>query len=123
MPILGNNTILTVALSRGRRSDRLGFIVTKSLNLDKHCEVIANKAMVMVSRLFRALSTKRPEVLIQAYKSYTRLLLEYGTPVFSPYKRSVIEKLEKVQNSLAGKLVIGIKGAHLTANDVTNLTN
>lgn len=34
---------------------------------DKHCEVIANKAIVMAFRLFRDLSSKKPEVLIPAH--------------------------------------------------------
>lgn len=88
----------------------LGFLVTKNLDFDKHCEAIAIKGNMMVSKLFRALSTKKPEALICAYKSYVRPLLEYGTPVFSPYKRASIEKLEKVQNNFTRKLMIRMLG-------------
>lgn len=88
----------------------LGFVVTKSLSFDKHCELIANKATAMVFKLFRALSTSNSAVLLWAYKTYVRPLLEYGTPVFSPFKRRVIEMLERVQNCFTRKLMIRALG-------------
>ena len=45
-------------------------------------------------------------ILLRAFKTYIRPLLEYGTVIFCPHKRKVSDKLEKVQNSFTRKLFI-----------------
>lgn len=84
----------------------LGFIVSEDLSFDSHCEYIATKATRLIYNIFRALSTRKHEVLLQAYKTYVRPVLEYGTVVFCPFKKKSISKLESVQNSFTRKLMI-----------------
>uniref|UniRef100_A0A0N4WH65 RNA-directed DNA polymerase from transposon BS n=1 Tax=Haemonchus placei TaxID=6290 RepID=A0A0N4WH65_HAEPC len=88
----------------------LGFMVKPDLSFDSHCEMIAGKGLNAVHRLFRALTTRNPSVLLQAFKVYVRPLVEYGTVVFSPHKRKIIDKIEKVQNSFTRKLMIRVVG-------------
>ncbi|EYC28086.1 hypothetical protein Y032_0008g328 [Ancylostoma ceylanicum] len=88
----------------------LGFIVTKDLNFDQHCEQIAMKATGVMVKLFKVLTTRDSQVLLTAHKTYVRPLLEYGTVIFSPYKRKVVEELERVQNSFTRKLFIRTVG-------------
>ena len=83
------------------------FLLTNDLNFDQHCEQVATKAMRATYRLFKALTTRDSSVLLCAFKSYIRPLLEYGTVIFNPYKRKTIAKLEKVQNNFTRKLLIG----------------
>ena len=83
----------------------LGVLLTSDLTFDKHCQKIAAKAMGMLYRLFRALTTKDSAVLLLAYKTYIRPLLEYGTEIFNPSKRRLICSLERVQNSFTRKVM------------------
>lgn len=84
----------------------LGFLVNENLTFDKHCEMIALKASRLVYNLFRALTTKDSRILVRAFKTYVRPLLEYGTAVFNPHKRKLVKKIESVQNSFTRKVMI-----------------
>ncbi|EYC10973.1 hypothetical protein Y032_0053g2399 [Ancylostoma ceylanicum] len=77
---------------------------------DQHCEQIAAKAMGIMVKLFEALPTRNSVILLLAFKTYVRPLLEYGTVIFCPYKRKLVEKLEKVQNNSTRKLLIRTVG-------------
>ena len=88
----------------------LGFLINKDLTFESHCDQVASKAMGVVHNLFRSLSTRNTSVLIKAYKTYVRPILEYGTSVFSPHKKKSAVKLEKVQNSFTRKLLIRKEG-------------
>ncbi|EYC45182.1 hypothetical protein Y032_0436g1433 [Ancylostoma ceylanicum] len=64
----------------------------------------------MVYRLFRAMSTRNSSILLRAFKTYVRPLVEYGTTIFNPHKSGVIAKLETVQNSFTRKLMTRVLG-------------
>ncbi|EYC22313.1 hypothetical protein Y032_0017g3278 [Ancylostoma ceylanicum] len=78
--------------------DDLGFLLTNDLNFDQHCEQIATKAMGATYRLFKALTTRDISVLLCAYRSYIRPLLEYGTVIFNPYKQIFLLQLIGIRN-------------------------
>ena len=84
----------------------LGFLIKGDLSFDDHCKAIALRATRLTYNIFRALSTNNPIVLIKAFKTYVRPILEYGTVVFNPYKAKNILALEKVQNSFTRKVLI-----------------
>jgi hypothetical protein len=56
---------------------------------------------VPISRCFL---TRDPFVLIRAFKTYVRPLVEYASPVWSPVSRAQIDKLEKVQRRFTKRL-------------------
>lgn len=95
-----------VSIAKVDQTRDLGFFITRDLSFDSHCERIAATAHGVVHRLFRALSTDNPSVLLRAYKSYVRPLLEYGTVIFNPSKIKIIKLLESVQNSFTRKLLV-----------------
>ncbi|EYC30086.1 hypothetical protein Y032_0005g2442 [Ancylostoma ceylanicum] len=102
----------------------LGFLITKNLSFDKHCERVANKAMRIVHNIFRGLITRNSAVLLKAYKAYVRPILEYGTPVFSPFTCKSIKRLERVQNTFTRRLMIRTIGFHydqIPSSDERNL--
>lgn len=84
----------------------LGFTVTENLDFSKHCEYVANKASRRLFNLFKGLSTSDPQVLVRAYKTYVRPILEYGTSVFNPTKVRDSNKIEAVQNSFTRKVLL-----------------
>ena len=65
----------------------LGFVYDNKLSFDKHCEIITNKAKPQMFNMFKCLTSKDPSVLLKAYKTYIRPILEYGTTVFNPSKK------------------------------------
>lgn len=76
----------------------LGFIIDSDLKFSSHVRIISLKAKTASALILRALRTKSPKILIQAYKIYVRPILESGCTVFSPYLKGDIQTLENVQN-------------------------
>ena len=56
--------------------------------------------------LFKCFYSKDSSILLKAYKTYVRPILEYGTTVFNPHKKKSIQSLEGVQNSFTRKLLL-----------------
>ena len=79
----------------------LGFLVSNDLSFNAQCEMIDNKVTRVMCDLFRALTTeKKPLVLVHAYETYVRPILEYGTPIFTSSRYTSISKLDEVRNHL-----------------------
>lgn len=101
----------------------LGFIITHNLSFDDHISEITRKAARKTHNLFRALKTKDPLVLIKAYKTYIRPILEYGTSVYSPHKKILIRTLEKVQNDFTRKLMLRVHGFNYSRIPISSERN
>ncbi|EYB81592.1 hypothetical protein Y032_0378g284 [Ancylostoma ceylanicum] len=84
----------------------LGYIIDENLSFDKYCKEITAKATRQIYCLFKALRTKNVAIMIKAYKTYVRPIMEYGTTIFNPHKKSLINMIEKVQNNFTRKLMI-----------------
>lgn len=113
---LGNNNPHIVYVLDGQRVSvatevtDLGFSYDNKLQFDKHCSSLKKKANLQLLNLFRSLRTNNPSVLLKAYKTYIRPILEYGTVIFFPKKKMLINMLESVQNSFTRKLLIRTRG-------------
>lgn len=46
--------------------------------------------------VFKALTTTNSSILLKAYKTYVRSILDYGTPVFNPYSHKSSDNLERI---------------------------
>ena len=88
----------------------LGYIIDENLSFDKYCKEITAKATRQIYCLFKALRTKNVAIMIKAYKTYVRPIMEYGTTIFNPHKKSLINMIEKVQNNFTRKLMIRTVG-------------
>ena len=75
----------------------LGVIISDDLSFSKHCSVIANKGLKVCGLIFRALTTKNVKLLIKAYKTYVRPILETSSVVWSPHYLKDIACIERVQ--------------------------
>jgi ribonuclease P/MRP protein subunit RPP40 len=75
----------------------LGIIITPNLKSTVHCSLIAKDAMIRCARIFRTFKTADRDVLLRLYTTFVRPMLEYATPVFSPYQVGDIKKIESVQ--------------------------
>lgn len=88
----------------------LGFLFDNRLCFDRHIRSIFSKAFSRTHSLFKALKTTGSFVLIKAYKTYVRPIVECGTTVFNPHLRKDIMLPEGVQNNFTRKLVTRCSG-------------
>lgn len=96
--------------SRSETGISLGFVVTRDLGYDYHCEQIAAKADMVVYNLFRALFTRNTKVHTTAFKYFIMPLLEFGVVLFNLLKKKTIQRLDAVQNCFTRKLLIREQG-------------
>ena len=75
----------------------LGCTFTSDLNWNQHVSNICNKANRTLGFLKRNLNISATSVKVNAYKSLVRPLVEYASPVWDPYHKSEIDRLEMVQ--------------------------
>lgn len=60
----------------------------------------------VIHKVFRIQTTKKSEVLLQAFKTHVKPLLDYGTAILNPYKCKNVEKIEEFQNDFTRKVII-----------------
>lgn len=84
----------------------LGFHYNDKLDFAEHCGLISRSALGKTYQIFKALSTRNKDVLLKAYKTYVRPIVESATTVFAPHKKKYIVQIEKVQNNFTRKLLL-----------------
>ena len=82
----------------------LGITVTSTLSFSSHIEAIVSKAYSRSGLIFRGFATRNSTVLLRAFTTYVRPLLEYCTPVWSPYQAMDVLKIEKVQKRFTKRI-------------------
>ena len=68
-----------------------------SLHFDKHIDNIIKKASNVSKLILLSFSTRDQNILIKAFCTYVRPILEYNSPVWSPHRKSLIDRIEKIQ--------------------------
>ena len=79
----------------------LGVNFSKNLSWNNHIQRICNSANRSLGFVKRNIRTKDPGVRELAYKALVRPLVEYASPVWSPYTKTYIDKIEMVQRRAA----------------------
>lgn len=75
----------------------LGFIYDVKLDFSGQVKMLHSKGLARLHQIFKGLVTKDKKVLTVAYKTYVRSIVEFGSIVFSPYKKKYTAMLERVQ--------------------------
>ena len=75
----------------------LGVYVSSDFKPGIHCSSIAAKAYSRCSLLLKGFHTSDVSILLRVFKTYVRPLLEFNTPVWSPWLFKDIEHIEGVQ--------------------------
>jgi len=86
----------------------LGVFISNDLNWSTHCSVIASKAQRVANCILRSLQHPCLSHYKLAFITYCRPILEYCSQVWSPYKKSdiyVVEKVQKFFTKLAFKRI------------------
>jgi len=82
----------------------LGVIVDSSLKFDKHISLIVRKAQQRAGLILKSFCSRDKDLLMKAFCTYVRPLLEYSTPVWSPHYQYLIFKIENVQRAYTKRL-------------------
>ena len=79
----------------------LGVLIDAQLSLKPHINVIVAKAHMRAGQILRCFRSRDTETLIRAFITYVRQLLEYCTPIWSPYSVGMIKgTLHSVEKTL-----------------------
>jgi len=82
----------------------LGINIDSRLTFGPHINSIVAKAHLRANQILRCFISRDPEILIKAFITYVRPLLEYCSPVWSPCSTGYINKIESVQRLFTKKL-------------------
>ena len=75
----------------------LGVIISRDLSWKTHISNVTSKATRLNGFIGRVVKTRDPKILISLYRSISRPILEYASPVWCPVLTTQQEMLEKVQ--------------------------
>lgn len=77
----------------------LGITLDQKLTFSEHYEIIINKAYKQLGFIKRAtFNFRNIECIKMLYFAYIRSVLEYASSIWSPYYKSDIQRIEKIQN-------------------------
>jgi hypothetical protein len=92
------------ALSVCKSIRDLGIVVDSGLNFAEHVSIITRKALLRCKLILKCFCSRNRDLLVKAYVTYVRPLLEYASSVWSPHHLYLISKLEKVQRYFTKRL-------------------
>ncbi len=87
----------------------LGILISKNLKFEAQVNKAASKANISLGMLKNTFKSRDAFIWKKIYKTYVRPHLEYAIPVWSPFLKGDIEKLEKIQHR-ARKISHKLKG-------------
>jgi hypothetical protein len=75
----------------------LGVLFTPNLSCTPHCTMLYRKAFSQAFCILKAFKCNDVDILLKAYKTYVRPILESSSSVWNPHLVSDINRIEKVQ--------------------------
>ena len=75
----------------------MGLFIDRNLSFRSHIHSLILRAYAFINRIFRSFRSRNESFLLKVFCIYVRPLLEYASPIWNPTKRSLVEKLERVQ--------------------------
>jgi len=82
----------------------LGVIIDSELKFDKHINQIVSRAQHEANLIHKCFVSKDTNMLVQAYTTYIRPLLEYASSVWSPHSVVLIKNIESVQRRFTKRI-------------------
>jgi ribonuclease P/MRP protein subunit RPP40 len=82
----------------------LGVTIDSRLKFDKHISLIVHKASLRSRLILKCFHSRDRSLLVKAFCTYVRPLLEYCSVVWSPHYNYLIDKIEGVQRFFTKKL-------------------
>ena len=91
----------------------LGVLIDEKLGFELHILNIVKNAYFKTIQLLRIMRTKKLHLWSKAFKSYVRPILEYASQIWNPYKKTLINKIEKVQRFFTRKVLFKCKKPYM----------
>lgn len=110
------------AVKEGESIRDLGVHFTSDLKWKTHIDIVTSKANRVCFSILRSLKTNNPDLLLYLYKTYALPILEFASPVFNPFLKQDIEKIEKVQRTYI-KIIYARSHPHLQIPSYEELLN
>ena len=82
----------------------LGVMVDHHLKFDIHISLAVRKVMLRSRLILKCFSYRNKDILLKAYITYVRPILEYCSPVWLPHLKTLIYKIESVQKFVTKRL-------------------
>jgi hypothetical protein len=82
----------------------LGILIDNKLCFDAHINSIVGRARRLCGWIRRVYTTKNTVVLLRLYTTIVRPILEYASVIWSPFKASYINEIEKVQRQFTKRI-------------------
>jgi len=82
----------------------LGVLMDSRLTFRNHIKSLVSRSHVRAMQIWRCFLCKDPDILIKAFSTYVRPLLEYCSPVWSPTSVTLVNDLESVQRRFTKRL-------------------
>jgi len=82
----------------------LGVTYDNKLKFGPHIDKGCSKASSRAKLILKCFQTRSPSILLKAYGTFVRPILEYASVVWSPYKKCDINKIEAVQKYFTKRL-------------------
>ena len=82
----------------------LGVLVDNKLLFNQHIANIVHKAHIRARLILRSFSSRDCNILMKAFVTYVRPLLEYCSSVWSPFTATNISKIEAIRRSFTGNI-------------------
>ena len=113
-PIHRNYTMHGQVLESVDHARYLGVDISSDLNFSHHINRITANASKSLGFLKRNIKTKHSGIREAAYKTVVRPQLEYASPIWSPYTKKDIYKVEMVEEShpLVPQFVVILSKCH-----------
>ncbi len=84
----------------------LGVLFDKELKFSRHCSVVARKASSVANMILRVFTSRDSRLLMRAFKTYVRPILDYACEVVNPYLACDVETLERVQRDYTRRVAL-----------------
>lgn len=82
----------------------LGVTTDHGLKFEKHISAAVHKAHVRAKLILKCFNSRDRSLLMKAFCTYVRPLIEYCTPVWTPHFSYLVDKIEKVQRHFTKQL-------------------
>ena len=84
-------------LDRTTQEKDLGVTFSADMNASEQCGIAASKGNQIIGLIRRTITYKEKQLIVHLYEAIVRPQLEYCIQAWMPYRKKVIDKLERIQ--------------------------
>ena len=84
-------------LGRTTQEKDLGVTFSADIKVSEQCGIAASKGNQILGLIRRTITYKEKQLIVPLYKAIVRPHLEYCIQAWRPYRKKVIDELERIQ--------------------------